>query len=352
MFDLMQRALSDIGDVGPDKGEGGKFLILPPGHADKVPEGHFPVRLQHSDHVMFGWRTFVLPQTGGLQGAVELAQKVRIYPLSEQSSPKPNRFVLVGEKLFNSDWPKDERYFALLSEAINADRLPDTGLAILGNLRRLGIQKGRPFKPDTRAHAILKRAAETGHAMVRAMAFDSRFNNKLVYPDRQWEVGWFCSSQFLPGDYEEVEERAAGWYKLVGNFVVAMEPAPGTGQFPLAAFRDSNGEYLNGSHTYRLRFPPHVPVKQFWQVPIYDAETRSFIDTDQKRCSVTSTEELVQNPDGSVDVYIGPEAPKGIQKNWVKTIPGKGWFTLLRLYGPLEPVLNRSWKPNDLERVQ
>ena len=353
IWDLWQRALLDVGDIGPDLGKGGKFLVLPPGYDGEVPAGYFPARLEYSNHVLFLYRTFVTPASGGLAGAVELAQKVKVYPLTEKDAPEPNRFVLVGDRPFNADWPKDERYFGLLAQAFNADLVPEPGLALLGNLRRLGIEKGKPFEPDERALSILSRAADTGYAMVRTMAFDNRFENKLMYSDRMWErVLYNKSPQFLQAGYEEVEERAASWYQIMGAFASAEKPAPGTGQFPLVTYRDAGGEYLNGSNAYRLQVPADVPVAQFWEVPVYDVETRSLIDTDQQRPSLSSRDALVKNADGSVTLYFGPEAPAGMEKNWVKTIPGKGWFTLLRLYGPLEPILSFTWVPNDLEKVE
>lgn len=136
----------------------------------------------------------------------------------------------MGDRPFNADWPKDERYFGLLAQAFNAELVPEPGLALLGNLRRLGIEKGEPFEPDERALSILSRAADTGYAMVRTMAFDNRFENKLMYSDRMWErVLYNGSPQFLQVGYEEVEERAASWYQIMGAFASAEKPAPGTG---------------------------------------------------------------------------------------------------------------------------
>jgi hypothetical protein len=114
--------------------------------------------------------------------------------------------------------------------------------------------------------------------------------------------------------------------------------------------RDAQGNPLDGGKSYRLHLPPNVPVKDFWSVILYSNQTRSMIQTDQRFPSVSSqTKGLLSNPDGSVDVYFGPKAPAGKEKNWIQTIPGTGWNTILRLYGPLEPWFNQSWRPGEIK---
>jgi len=358
--DIWMRPLEDYGNLGPDKGKGGKYLYLPVGYEGEIPEGYFPVQMKYSDHFFFISRTFPNdPKTDGMKGAVEQAKQIKIYPLCEAGNPPPTRSVVIGDGPFDNDWPKDERAFEWIAKGINADRAPETGLSTLGNLRRLGIEKGKPFAPDERATAILKRAAQKGHDIVRAMAFNNRFDGAQIYPDRQWEkIIHAKSPDFLPGSengaaaYEEVEERAGGWFQLVGNSADATPSVPGTGVFYMTTYKDADGNSLNGSKTYKLTMPADIPLKRFWQVPVYSNKTRSLINADQKRPTRASTDELIVNKDGSVDVYFGPTAPTGKNANWIQTIPDEGWFVLLRLYGPLEPILNKTWRPNDIERVK
>jgi hypothetical protein len=357
--DFWMRPLQDFGNLGPDGGAGGKYLFLPVGYDEEIPEGYFPVQMQYSDHFFFISRTFPNdPDTGGIEGAVRQAKEVKMYPLSEADNPRETRTVVVDDGPFDNDWPKDERAFEWLSKAINADRAPITGLSTLGNLRRLGIEKGKDFAPDERAQAILKRAANDGFDIVRAMAFNNRFDGARIYADRQWEkIIHSRNPYFLPGSengapiYEEVEERAAGWYQLVGNSSNVTPSEPGTGVFYTTTYKDAAGQMLDGGKQYKLTMPADVPVRQFWQIPVYSNKTRSLINAEQKRPTRASTDNLVIKDDGSVDVYFGPSAPDGLESNWIQTIPGDGWFVLLRLYGPLEPILSLDWMPNDIEEI-
>jgi hypothetical protein len=350
-YDMGMRAYVDIGDIGPDKGKGGKYLVVSADYDGEIPEGFFEVRSKYSDRITLGFRSFPTAE-GSDEAAVELGKTAKWYYLSEGANPHANSHILIGDRPFSQEWPRDEEAFAWYSEIFNMDRVPASGLGHLGNMRRLGIQRGKPFAPDARAQAILKRAARTGKAMVLSMAFRNR-QDKAIYDNRQYEPIFLNSSPtFFHEDYEEVEVRAGGWHQLVGNFAQNIPTKPGTGGFYSVAYRDKDGESLIGSNTYRLRVPAKVPVKQFWQIPIYEVTTRSLIDTDQKKSTLSGTDDLRKNDDGSVDLYFGPEAPEGYEQNWIKTKPGEGWFTLPRLYAPLEPILDKTWRWNDIERIR
>ena len=127
----------------------------------------------------------------------------------------------------------------------------------------------------------------------------------------------------------------------------------GIGSQYAICFRDSHGNYFDGSKTYRLRIPPNPPVKNFWSIVLYDTQTRSELQTNQQFPSISSQKAGIQkNPDGSIDVYFGPKPPAGKESNWVQSVPGKTWNTILRLYGPLEPWFDNSWRPGDIELQQ
>ena len=124
------------------------------------------------------------------------------------------------------------------------------------------------------------------------------------------------------------------------------------GQVYLEASKDTADHWLNGSKNYQLHVPPNAPVAQFRSFTVYDNETRCFVDTGVQP-DRSSRDDIAKNADGSVDLFFGPKAPAGKpETNWIKTIPGKGWFTYFRLYRPARPFFDRSWVLPDIEEVK
>ena len=184
-YDMGMRAYVDIGDVGPDKGQGGNYLIVTSDFKGDIPEGYFEVRSEYSNRITLGFRTFPASE-GSDEAAVELGKRARWYYLSEADDPPENSRVLIGDRPFSQEWPRDERAFAWLAEVFNMDKVPASGLAHMGNMRRLGLVKGQPFAPDERAQAILKRAAKTGEAMILSIALRNRLDGlNPIYDNRQ-----------------------------------------------------------------------------------------------------------------------------------------------------------------------
>ncbi len=128
--------------------------------------------------------------------------------------------------------------------------------------------------------------------------------------------------------------------------------SPGAGSLYWLGVRDSSGTYLDGGKTYKLTVPLPAPAKLFWSVTVYDAETRSEIKTDQGYAALRSLFELKDEKGSAADLYFGPTAPPGKERQWIKTTPGKGWFTYFRIYGPEASAFNGSWKPGDFEEVR
>ena len=209
---------------------------------------------------------------------------------------------------------------------------------------------GKPFKPDERIRGILERAAKVGNAMSRTIAYNSRNPNRVYAKGSKWEFVFLTeSATFETKSYLDVDASVTFSHQALFTAQGMVKKIVGKGSQYLAAYKDGNGNWLDGSQSYRLLVPPNVPVEDFWSVMVYDAETRSMIVNDQVP-GRDSNAKLKTNKDGSVDLYFGPTVPKGFESNWVKTLPGKGFFLYFRAYGPKKEFFDRKWILNDLKK--
>jgi hypothetical protein len=223
----------------------------------------------------------------------------------------------------------------------------------------VGIQKGKPFAPDQRMTKLLTDAVAVGNATARAISFHHRGNAQteegLLYgKDSAWFVPFVGGShEFLRNGARLLEARTMFHYPYTAVSPAMAIKMVGIGSQYAVACMDSRGAYLDGSRTYRLTLPKDIPAKNFWSMVIYDPQTRSMLQTDQRFPSLNSQRaEVPKNPDGTTEIYFGPTAPAGKEKNWIQTVPGKGWFAILRLYGPLEPWFKGAWRPGEIEPLQ
>jgi hypothetical protein len=349
--DFWFRYVTDIGIVGPDKGKGGKYLLLPPGYKDEVPEGYMIVRVPTFESILV-WRN--MPVKGDIKPAIEsLHKNTRIYSLSQAANPPANTFVNVSDRDFCTVAPADYRFWGLLNYVVQNEPVESCDPITLGFYASIGIEKGKPFAPDERMKRILHEAAMVGDATARAITYRSRIPEAFYYPNstwRQWLGGYKFESQ--PG--VSYLDAAAFFYFYATGVTPAMEAKMvGQGSQYAVGIVDSEGKGLDGGKNYRLHVNPNMPVKDFWSAIVYDNQTRSMLQTDQDFPQVSSLDKgLAVNADGSVDVYFGPKAPGGRENNWIQTIPGKGWNMLFRLYGPLEPWFDKTWRLNEIEEVK
>jgi hypothetical protein len=341
--------VADLGNAGPDKGKGGKFLFLPPDHTGDVPTGYFTFKSPTYGNVLF-WRGFQV--NGDPKPAVEnIKRHARIYPLAQAANPPQQQFVNLSGRAFNTIHANDARFYeevnALVQEEPHAAVDPET----LGLLASIGIEKGTPFAPDARMKKILADAAAVGNATARAITFASRLDGVSLYPNSQWQAAFIGGShEFQHNGARLLDARTRMFYYATVITPAMAAKMVGVGSQYALAFRDAEGRYLDGGKTYRLRLPPNPPAKDFWSIVVYDNQTRSELQTDQPFPSLNSQRpDLQKNADGSVDIYFGPNAPAGKASNWVQTVPGKGWNTILRLYGPLEPWFDKTWRPGEIE---
>jgi hypothetical protein len=350
--DFWYHWVADVGITGADKGKGGKYLILPPGYTGEVPEGYFVVRPSTYGNWM-PFRSFLVD--GSPKPGVETVKKnLRIYQLSDAANPPAMNFVNASGIPSNFVPPADYAFWGLLNEAIQEEPSAGSDPTTLGLFASIGIEKGKPFDPDARMKKILTDAANIGSVTARAIAFRIRDKDAFFYPGSQWRLPFFGGYKFEVSPGVANLDGAAFFYYIATGVTPAMaEEMVGKGsQYPWSA-QDADGNPFEGGKNYKLRLPPNIPVKDFWSVIVYDIQTRSMVQTDQRFPSISSQKKgVLINKDGSVDVYFGPKAPAGKEDNWVQTIPGKGWFMILRLYGPLQPWFDKTWKPGAIELVK
>ncbi len=350
--DFWFRYITDLGIAGPDKGKGGKFLFLPPDFTGTPPEGYYTFRSPTFGNI-FGTRGF---QVNGdpKPGVDAIKQQLRIYPLADAAKPPATNFVNVSGKAFNTIHAMDASFFEEVNEVIQEEPNDAIDPETMGLLASIGIEKGTPFAPDARMKKILADAAAVGQATVRALAYRCRLKDAFFYPDSAWNTPFVGgSSEFLHQGARLLDARSYFFFYATGITPAMAIQKVGAGSAYAAAFVDAKSQPLDGGKTYKLHLPPGIPAKQFWSLVLYDTQTRSMLQTDQQFPSISSQKKGVAiNPDTSVDVYFGPTPPSGKESNWVQTWPGKGWTVILRLYGPLQPFFDKTWRPSEIEEMK
>ena len=345
--DAAFKYLTDFGPTGPDKGKGGKYLFVPPGYSGEVPDGYHVFRSP-------GYRIWAMMRGFGEVGDGDQAvkwfqERLKVYPLA--SGPRKHKAINTSGMGANTLPPEDGSVFTMLNEIIQYEPTELFSAEFLGRLATLGIEKGKPFKPDARMQRIFDEAAKQGVAMSRAIVFASRDPEINYWPNRHWEKMFIRNTEFTNNGHNDIDARTLWHYQAICVSPNLLSTTPGVGTAYLTAFRDKGGAYLLGDKTYRLRVPPNPPVKRFWAVTAYDAMSRSLLDS-EGAITVSSLWDPKVNADGSVDIYFGPAAaPKGKEKNWIRTDPEKGFFVVFRFYGPLEGYIEKTWVMGDFEQL-
>ena len=353
--DAYFRFVTDMGAPGPDRGKGGKYLILPESYDGEVPEDYFVARSPSSTNLMV-LRGFLVD--GKTDAAVQSVKEgLKIYPLSQKDNPPAMEFISGSTIPFNTVHANDFSFFEEINDVIQREPVGFLDPELRGQLSSIGIQKGKVFDPDERMQKIMADGVAIGNATARALLLSPRNQSAYYYDDSQW------FNAFVGGDYQwlidggdggrNLDARTAFFYGYTLNTPAMVLKMVGVGSQYAVAAADKDGHYLDGSKTYRLKIPADVPAKDFWSVVLYDPQTRSELQTEQPFPSRNNQrDELEVASDGSVELYFGPTAPEGKEGNWVQTIPGKGWWAVLRLYGPLEPWFDQTWRPGDFELIE
>jgi len=338
--DFWFRYVADMGIAGPDRGAGGKYLFLPPGHDDAVPDGYFVYRPA----------TFTIWVVLRALGGVPALKETRVYPLAHADSPPPTEFANMADLHFNTVHANDVSFFHEVDELVQEEPTSALDPERAGQLAAIGIVHGVPFAPDERRRATLERAARAGAAISRALVFDPRDPEAPIAEGSSWLQAFIGGSyEFLRDGARLLDARTAFHY-----FATVITPAMahaqvGAGSAYAYTVHDANGDILDGARTYSLTLPPNPPAKNFWSVDVYDTQTRSLLQTDDPYPSVMSLDgAVVADDDGSFTLWFSPEPPTGREHNWVQTVAGKSWFPILRLYGPLQPWFDTTWLPGEI----
>lgn len=339
---------------------GGKYLYLPPGYDGEVPDG-FAVYRPKTYRVWCFMRSSV--KNGDVEAAAALCtENVKVYPLSEFKNPPKTKFVSASGKAFNTVHPNNAEFYHHLDKIIQYEPLEMLDAETRGLFVSIGIQKGKAFTPDARMKKLLADGVALGNAASRSIVWYPRYDKNMegvrVYPDKDsnWLMGYTGRNVFFNGEDGQTmntDARVMFHYPYTAVTPAMAAPRLGTGSDYAITYIDSNDQPFDGDKTYKLELPPNPPVGNFWAVTVYDTQTRSMLKTGQKYPSLdTNSKGIEKNRDGSLTIHFAPRAPKGHEKNWIETVPGKSWFVILRMYSPLQPWIDQTWRPGEIELVK
>ncbi len=385
--DMWFRWVTDFGLPGPDRAQGGRYLIVGPGYDGPLPDSGYHVSRARTTRVIVLGRAFMIDNdpaptvdvirnglrisryVPGAQGTAVATFLAGGAPLTGVQPVPETRFIEGSGVSFNTIPPNDVTYWDTVNALVQQEPVGAGEPETLGLLAAVGIVKDQPFKPDPRMRKILEEAVVVGNATARTVSLAPRPEERFAYyPDSQWFNMLFTGGyEFLdppaeitaegvvPGPSDgarKLNARIAFFYPYTGITPAMCMRLTGIGSQYVFATRDGAGEYLDGGRSYRLTLPPDIPESRFWSVMLYDRQTRSMLQTDQTRPDVGSQSGTVEtNPDGSTDIYMAPTPPDGKTSNWLQTVPGKGFFAILRLYNPLPPFFDKTWRPSEIEPI-
>lgn len=389
--DFWWRWITDFGAPGRDRGEGGKYLVLPPDYKGPLPEGGFYVCQANTTKVLILGRSFM--KDSDPKPTVDIIKKLtKIYPyevggvgtsiaeflkgdtkLAKINSKPETVFVEGTGKTMNTIPPSDFSAYEMLNDVVQEQPATSLNPELMGSLAAIGIVKGKPFAPNARMKKIMTEALAMANATSRTLLFNPKEKDWYYYPDSAWMNFLFVSGSefetpipmitkegvkpFAPTGYRTLNVRSAFFYGVTGITPAMAMRLPGIGSQYLFSIIDSEKKYFDGAKTYKVVLPKEIPEANFWSFTVYDNMTRSMLDTPQKYPRAGSqsfpSPAAEANADGSTSIYFGPKQPDGVKRgNWIQTMPGKGWFTILRLYSPLEPFFDKTWRPSEIELVK
>ncbi|MDA8595646.1 DUF1254 domain-containing protein [Flavobacteriaceae bacterium] len=366
--DAFFRFVIDMGAPGPDRGKGGKYLILPPDY-----QGDLEGPIGGKEQTVGGESYFVVKSTSYINwiplrgflvdGKPATANNMwktglKVYPLAQADNPPTMEFISISEKEMNTIHANDFTFYKELDEVIQREPVGFLDPELRGLFASIGIQKGKEFAPDERMTKILTEAVAVGNATARSMLWYERNPEEFLYEGSYWKRGYPGNNyQFLKDDGvggRNLDARTMFFYFATVNTPMMAIKLIGKGSQYAWGYRDSKGSYLDGAKTYKVNIPANPPAEKFWSICVYDPQTRSMLQTDYPYPSKQSQRDskMKVNKDGSIDIYFGPKAPKGQKNNWIQTVPEKGFFMVLRLYSPKEEWYAKTWRPGEIELIE
>lgn len=297
----------------------------------------------------------------GLEPAVKnVTDNLKVYPLSKKNDPPAMEFISASGKSFNTIHTNDYSFYEHLNDWIQYESDDMLDIETKGLFASIGIEKGKDFSPDARMKKILTEAVAIGNAIARSIVWYPRVNGTMegiqIYPDTNsaWLMGWVDKNVFFTTETGGMnsDARVMFHYPYTAVTPAMAVSVAGKGSDYGIAFVDADQNHFDGSKSYKLHIPADVPVNDFWAVTLYDSQTRSMLQTDQAFPTVGSQSDgFMQNEDGSYEIFFSPESPEGKSGNWLQTIPGKSWFIAFRVYGPLQPWIDKNWRPGEVELI-
>lgn len=391
--DMWFRWVTDFGLPGADRGEGGKYLLVGPGYDGPVPEGGFIIRKSRTSRVLILGRSFLTDNDPAPTVAI-LKNTIRLYPytpggagtsigsfltgkapsLGQLPKPVSPRWVEGTGSVMNTIPPNDFGHYEMLNALVQLETADALDPELAGQFAAIGIVKGKEFAPDARMREILDRAVAFGNAASRTLGMGAHpADHFRYYKDSSswWNFLFVGGYEFLnppPMIKEEgikpftnsgarkLHSRTSMFYTATGITPSMCMRLTGVGSQYLLANLDKAGNPFDGSKTYKVVLPEDIPAERFWSLTVYDNQTRSMLQTPQlyPRAGSQSfpSPAAAANSDGSTTIYFSPQQPQGVERgNWIQTNQDKGWFTILRLYSPLQPFFDKTWRVGEIELV-
>jgi hypothetical protein len=383
----------DIGGPGPDRGLGGKYLIVGPGYDGPLPEGGYFIAHSRTNFALYAARAYLVD--GKPEPAVEnIKATMKVYPyqpgafgtsiaqalegsvkIAAEPKVPETKFIDGSGMKFNTVPPSDFGFWEMINENLQSQPATSYDVELAGELAANGIVHGKPFAPDERMKKILTDAAAFGNATGRALnwRYAKQHPDWAYYDGSQWgTMLWQGGANFEtppplfedgmfkplpPTGARTLDSRTAFYYGYTLDSPGMIMRIPGVGSQYLMSFADTEGTPFDGARTYKVVLPPKVPAEAFWSLTLYDNQTRSMLQTPQMypRAGSQNYPSPAAEPaaDGTTTIWFGPTQPEGVARgNWIQTMPGKGWFTILRLYSPLPTFFDKSWRIGEIEAVK